>query len=157
MVPVSHFLWFDEPEAKDSSFCKARQVSGPLKSGAEEILESLKGVRFSSNSRSHTLEGNAGLWLHRNPDVAAIDGRLAHRLFLAVCQFPAMRASWLHEVVGGSSGEVGRHLRRFVDIGLVAVFDGRHYLAERMCLWRRQLSRGPGTPRFPPLPGGYTT
>ncbi len=86
-----------------------------------------------SDPLSHPLIGrpeNVELWLRQNPDVAAIDGRLAHRLFLAVCQFPAMRASWLHEVVGGSSGEVGRHLRRFVDIGLVAVFDGRHYLAE---------------------------
>ena len=62
--------------------------------------------------------------------MAAIDGRLAHRLFLAVCQFPAMRASWLSEVVGGSSSEVSRHLRRFVDTGLVAVFNGRHYLSE---------------------------
>ena len=60
----------------------------------------------------------------------AIDGRTAHRLFLTVCQFPAMRASWLREVVGGSSGEVSRHLRRFVETGLVAVFDGRHYLSE---------------------------
>ena len=60
----------------------------------------------------------------------AIDGRPAHRLFLAVCQFPAMRASWLREIAGGSSGEVSRHLKRFVDTGLVAVFDGRHYLSE---------------------------
>ena len=72
---------------------------------------------------------SAGQWLRRNPDMAAIDGRLAHRLFLAVCQFPAMRASWLSEVVAGSPGEVSRHLRRFVDTGLV-VFDGRHYLSE---------------------------
>ena len=60
----------------------------------------------------------------------AIDGRTAHRLFLAVCQFPAMRSSWLREIVGGSSGEVSRHLGRFVQTGLVAVFDGRHYLSE---------------------------
>ena len=60
----------------------------------------------------------------------AIDGRTAHRLFMTICQFPAMRASWLREVVGGSSGEVSRHLKRFVDTGLVAVFDGRHYLSE---------------------------
>ena len=73
---------------------------------------------------------SAGLWLRDNPDMEAIDGRLAHRLFLAICQFPAMRASWLREVVGGSSGEVSRHLRRFVQIGLVAVYDGRHYLSE---------------------------
>ena len=33
-------------------------------------------------------------------------------------------------MVGGNAGEVARHLRRFVDTGLVAVFDGRHYLSE---------------------------
>ena len=70
------------------------------------------------------------LWLRENPDMEAIDGRTAHRLFMTVAQFPAMRASWLREVVGGSSGEVSRHLKRFVDTGLVAVFDGRHYLSE---------------------------
>ena len=72
----------------------------------------------------------ANLWLRDNPDMEAIDGRTAHRLFMTVCQFPAMRASWLAEVVGGSSGEVSRHLRRFVQTGLVAVYDGRHYLSE---------------------------
>ena len=70
------------------------------------------------------------VWLRQNPDMEAIDGRLAHRLFLAVCQFPAMRASWLAEVARGSPREVSRHLGRFVDTGLVAVFDGRHYLSE---------------------------
>ena len=73
---------------------------------------------------------SAGLWLRQNPDMEAIDGVLAHRLFLTICQFPAMRASWLGEVVGGSSGEVSRHLKRFVHTGLAAVFDGRHYLSE---------------------------
>ena len=73
---------------------------------------------------------NVGLWLRDNPDMEAIDGLAAHRLFLTICQFPAMRASWLREVVGGSSGEVSRHLGRFVQTGLVAVFDGRHYLSE---------------------------
>ena len=71
-----------------------------------------------------------GLWLRDNPDMEAIDGRTAHRLFLTICQFPAMRASWLREIVGGSSGEVRRHLGRFVQTGVVAVFDGRHYLSE---------------------------
>ena len=69
-------------------------------------------------------------WLRDNPDMEAIDGRTAHRLFMTICQFPAMRASWLREVVGGSFGEVSRHLKRFVDTGLVAVFDERHYLSE---------------------------
>ena len=71
-----------------------------------------------------------GLWLRENPDMEAIDGVLAHRLFLTICQFPAMRASWLREVVRGSSGGVSRHLGRFVHTGLVAVCDGRHYLSE---------------------------
>ena len=71
-----------------------------------------------------------GLWLRENPDMEAIDGRTAHRLFMTICQFPAMRVSWLREIVGGSSGEVYRHLGRFVQTGLVAVFDGRHYLSE---------------------------
>ena len=86
-----------------------------------------------SDPLGHSVIGKpetADLWLRQNPDVAAIDGKLAHRLFLAVCQFPAMRASWLSEVVGGDSGEVGRHLKRFVDTGLVSVFEGRHYLSE---------------------------
>ena len=73
---------------------------------------------------------SAGLWLRQNPDMAAIDGRTAHRLFMTACQFPAMRASWLREVVQGSPSEISRHLRRFVETGLVAVFDGRHYLSE---------------------------
>ena len=73
---------------------------------------------------------SAGLWLRQNPDMEAIDGRLAHRLFMTICQFPAMRASWLTEVVGGPSGEVSRLLDRFRQTGLVAVFDGRHYLSE---------------------------
>ena len=72
----------------------------------------------------------AEVWLRQNPDVAAVDGRLAHRLFLAIAQFPAMRVSWLAEVAGGSFSEVSRHLKRFVDTGLVAVFDRRHYLSE---------------------------
>ena len=73
---------------------------------------------------------SAEVWLRQNPDAAAIDGRLAHRLFLTIAQFPAMRVSWLAEVAGGSSSEVSRHLKRFVDTGLVAVFDRRHYLSE---------------------------
>ena len=54
----------------------------------------------------------------------------AHRLFMTICQFPAMRASWLRDIGGGSSGEVSCHLGRFVQTGLVVVFDGRHYLSE---------------------------
>ena len=86
-----------------------------------------------SDPAGHSTVGrpeNAGLWLRENPDMEAIDGRTAHRLFLTICQFPAMRASWLREIVGGSASEVSRNLKRFIDAGLVAVFDGRHYLSE---------------------------
>ena len=62
---------------------------------------------------------SAALWLRENPDMDAIDGRLAHRLFLAICQFPAMRASWLREVLGGSAGEITRHLGRFAQTAAV--------------------------------------
>ena len=86
-----------------------------------------------SDPSGHPVVGRpeaADIWLRQNPDMAAIDGRLAHRLFMTIAQFPAMRVSWLREITGGSSGEVSRHLKRFVETGLVAVFDGRHYLSE---------------------------
>ena len=95
-----------------------------------ELRPSMDLVSDPSGHPSVGRPESAALWLRQNPDLAAIDGRLAHRLFLAVCQFPAMRASWLAEVAGGNTGEVSRHLRRFVDTGLVAEFDGRHYLSE---------------------------
>ena len=123
----------------------ARELAGSTLSGAtptlfctpdgqcSEAVELRPSRDLVSDPAGHPTVGrpeNVGLWLRDNPDMEAIDGRTAHRLFLAVCQFPAMRASWLREVVGGSSGEVSRHLGRFVQTGLVAVFDGRHYLSE---------------------------
>ena len=98
-----------------------------------EAVELRPSLDLVSDPAGHPTVGrpeNVGLWLRDNPDMEAIDGRTAHRLFMTICQFPAMRVSWLREVVGGSSGEVSRHLGRFVDTGLVAVFDGRHYLSE---------------------------
>ena len=69
-------------------------------------------------------------WLATHPDVAAIDGRVSYRLFSAIAEFPAMRASWLRRVIGASQREVNDRLGRFVRIGLVAVYDRRYYLAE---------------------------
>ncbi len=74
---------------------------------------------------------NVHLWLRDNPDVAAIDGGTAHRLFMAVCQFPAMRVSWLAEMLKSGRRQVRRHLRTFVETGLVAAFGERHYLTEQ--------------------------
>ena len=109
-------------------FCTSRRASVRP---AVELRPSRDLVSDPSGHPSVGRPESAGLWLTGGTsDMAAIDGRLAHRLFLAVCQFPAMRTSWLQEVVGGNPGEVSRHLRQFVDTGLVAVFDGRHYLSE---------------------------
>ncbi len=71
-----------------------------------------------------------GLWLRQNPDIEAIDGRVAYGLFMTIAQFPAMRASWLREIVRGPTSELSLHLGRFVSTGLVSVFDGRHYLSK---------------------------
>ena len=99
-------------------------------SPAVELRPSRDLVSDPSGHASVGRPESASLWLRQNPDVAAIDGRQAHRLFLTIAQFPAMRAAWLREIVGGSPSEVSRHLKRFVETGLVAVFDGRHYLSE---------------------------
>ena len=99
-------------------------------SPAVELRPSRDLVSDPSGHASVGRPESAEVWLQQNPDVAAIDGRQAHRLFLTIAQFPAMRASWLREIVGGSPSEVSRHLKRFVETGLVAVFDGRHYLSE---------------------------
>ena len=84
---------------------------------------------------------SASLWLRENPDMETIDGRTAHRLFMTIAQFPAMRASWLREIVGGSAAEISRHLGRFVQTGLVAAFDGRHYLSEQEMRRAANMSR----------------
>lgn len=84
---------------------------------------------------------NIGRWLADNPDLAALDGPLAFRVFMTVAQFPAMRASHLRSVTGGSSAEVRRILDDFVTTGLVARFDERHYLDQAGMLRAATLSR----------------
>ena len=107
-------------------FCDTDGRCGP----AVELRPSRDMVSDPAGHHSVGRPGAVNLWLRNNPDVAAINGRPAHRLFMAVCQFPAMRASWLVQVVGGSPDRIRRRLRRFVETGLVVVFDGRHYLTE---------------------------
>ena len=74
---------------------------------------------------------NIDRWLARNPDLVVLDGPRAFRVFMTIAEFPAMRASHVRSIVGGSSAQVGRILEDFVSTGLVAEFDGRYYLAER--------------------------
>ena len=84
---------------------------------------------------------NIDRWLAHNPDLIALDGPRAYRVFMTVAEFPAMRASDLRSIVGGSSAQVGRILEDFVSTGLAAEFDGRHYLAERGMRRAATLSR----------------
>lgn len=72
---------------------------------------------------------NIHRWLSRNPDLAALDGPLAYGVFMTIAQFPAMRASHLRRVTGGSSAQIRRVLEDFVETGLVARLEERHYLA----------------------------
>ena len=37
----------------------------------------------------------------RPEDFSSMESTLSHRLFMIICQFPAMRPSWLREIVGG--------------------------------------------------------
>ena len=87
--------------------------SAPPTAGAPRRWNCVPQGTWFSDPSGHPVVGRpeaAEVWLRQNPDVSAIDGRLAHRLFLTICQFPAMRASWLSEVAGGSPREVSRHL-----------------------------------------------
>ena len=150
---IGNRLFYEDPDQAVEPSCQivvaadawARELARSTLSGStptlfctpdgqcSETVELRPSRDLVSDPAGHPTVGRpeqAGLWLRDNPDMEAIDGRTAHRLFMTICQFPAMRASWLREVVGGSSGEVSRHLGRFVQTGLVAVFDGRHYLSE---------------------------
>ena len=69
-------------------------------------------------------------WESRNRDLVAINGPTAYRTFMAIAQFPGMRASTLCSLTGGSSRTVSRALTRFCDSDLIAEFDDRFYLAE---------------------------
>ena len=131
-VVVAHDAWARELARNTLSSATPTLFCTP-DGQCSEAVELRPSRDLVSDPAGHPTVGRpeqVGLWLRENPDMEAIDGRTAHRLFLTVCQFPAMRASWLREIVGRSSGEISRHLKRFVDTGLVAVFDGRHYLSE---------------------------
>ena len=73
---------------------------------------------------------NMDRWPARNRDLAALDGPRSYRLFVTIAEFPAMRASQIRRVAGGTSAQVRRILDDLVGTGLAAEFDGRYYLAE---------------------------
>ena len=131
-IVVAHDAWARELARSTLSGAAPTLFCTPY-GQCSEAVELRPSRDLVSDPAGHPTVGRpeqAGLWLRENPGMEAIDGRTAHRLFMAICQFPAMRASWLREVVGGSSVEVSRRVGRFVRTGLVAVFDGRHYLSE---------------------------
>ena len=84
---------------------------------------------------------NIDRWLGRNPDLMALDGPRAYRVFMAVAEFPAMRASQIRRIAGGSSAQVGQILDDFVGTGLAAEFDGRYYLDRKGMSRAATLSR----------------
>ena len=131
-IVVAHDAWARElarntlPSSTPTLFCTPDGQ-------CSEAVELRPSRDLVSDPAGHPTVGRpeqVGLWLRENPDMEAIDGRTAHRLFMTICQFPAMRVCWLREVVGGSAAEISRHLGRFVETGLLAVFAGRHYLSE---------------------------
>ena len=73
---------------------------------------------------------NIDRWLAQNRDLTVLDGPRPYRLFMTIAQFPAMRASCLRTIVGGTSAQVAGMLADLVSTGLVSEFDGRYYLAE---------------------------
>ncbi len=115
-------------------FCTADGVRDGVWDGEwDEAVELRISRDLVSDPAGHPVVGRpeeTRAWLSAHPDVAAIDGRVSHRLFSLIAQFPAMRASWLRRIVGASQREVNDRLERFVGAGLVAVFEGRYYLAE---------------------------
>ena len=81
-------------------------------------------------------------WFAENRDLSALlDGPRAYRVFMAVAEFPAMRASHVRRIAGGSAAQVGRILDDFVDTDLLAEFDGRHYLSRKGMARAATLSR----------------
>ena len=95
-IVVAHDAWARElarnplPSATPTLFCTPDRRC----SEAVELRPSRDPV---SDPAGHPTVGppeQVDLWLRDNPDMEAIDGRTAHRLFMTICQFPAMRASW---------------------------------------------------------------
>lgn len=80
-------------------------------------------------------------WLRRHPDLEALNGELAYRLFLLIAQFPGMRPGWLEDMASASASAVRRTIRRFLETGLAARFEGRLYLAEAGMRRAANLSR----------------
>ena len=109
-----------------------------------EPVEVRRSLDFISDPAHHPSIGrntSIGRWWNRNPDLEAINGPTAFRLFMAIAEYPAMRSSWLREIVGGSLATVKRTLDEFVESGLAEVFDHRYFLAERGMMRAANLSR----------------
>ena len=80
-------------------------------------------------------------WNKRSLDLLAIDGPTAFKTFMAIAEFPSMTSALLCELVGRSERTVKRVLARFSEVGLIEVFDGRCYLAEKGMRRAASLSR----------------
>ncbi|MXV79512.1 MAG: hypothetical protein F4X58_07605 [Chloroflexi bacterium] len=125
-----------DPETPTLVCTPDRRCSGPVEPRASRDLV--------SDSQSKITVGRPqrlGRWLRRHPDLEALSGQLAYRLFLLVAEFPAMRPGWLRELAGGSTSAVRAALGRLLDTGLVVQFEGGFFLAERGMKRAANLSR----------------
>lgn len=70
-------------------------------------------------------------WRRSNADTVAITDSLAYATFMAVAQFPAMRAGELGRLLSTAPRQVDAALAKLVEVGLIDRFDDRCYLTER--------------------------
>lgn len=70
-------------------------------------------------------------WRRSNADTVAITDSFAYATFMAVAQFPAMRAVELGRLLSTAPRQVDAALARLVEVGLIDHFDDRCYLTER--------------------------
>jgi len=70
-------------------------------------------------------------WRAMNPDVVAITEPLVYAAFMAVAQFPAMRAGQLSRLLGASHRSINAALATLVEVGLIDRFNDHCYLTER--------------------------
>ena len=73
-------------------------------------------------------ENTDRLTRERNRGLAVLDGPRAYRVFMTIAEFPALQASHIRRMVGRASAQAGRIPEDLVGTGLMAGFEGRHYL-----------------------------
>ena len=79
-------------------------------------------------------------WL-ANPQYEAMNARLPYRVLGTVESWPACRLSHISRICRETNSKVKPALARLIEVGLVAAFDGHHYLTEAGLLWASRRDR----------------